>query len=241
MMHTLVGAQAFRKGIDLYFERHDGHAVTTDDLVQRDARMRAVSTSRSSGVWYEQAGTPRLDVRDRYDAATRTYELTVTQSCPPTPGPADEAADAHAAHRRPARRRRDAICRCASRARTTAAGTSAVLSLRKETEVFRFVDVPALPVPSLGRDFSAPVIIDYAYSDEALLHLLSLRQRSVQPLGSRTAAGHEPAAQGRGRPSRRPAGAVPRIISPRPSAGCWPTPRRIPPSPPRRSRCRPKS
>ena len=65
---------------------------------------------------------------------------------------------------------------------------AAVLSLRKETEMFRFVDVPAAPVPSLGRDFSAPVIIDYDYGDEALQHPAELRQRSVQPLGSRAAA-----------------------------------------------------
>ena len=85
MMHTLVGAQAFRKGIDLYFERHDGQAVTTDDLVRAIEDASGVDLTQFKR-WYEQAGTPRLDVRDRYDAATRTYELTVTQSCPPRPG-----------------------------------------------------------------------------------------------------------------------------------------------------------
>src|SRR6185436_677519 len=85
MMHTLVGAKAFLKGIDLYFERHDGHAVTTDDLVRAIEDASGVDLTQFRR-WYEQAGTPRLDVRDRYDAAARAYELTVTQSCPPTPG-----------------------------------------------------------------------------------------------------------------------------------------------------------
>ncbi len=171
MMHTLVGAQAFRKGIDLYFERHDGQAVTTDDLVRAMEDASGIDLTQFKR-WYEQAGTPRLDVRDRYDAATRTYELTVTQRCPPTPGQPTKLPmhmplvvgliDAEG---------RDLPLRLEGE--KTARGTSGVLSLRKETEVFRFLDVPAPPVPSLGRDFSAPVIIDYEYSDEALQHLLS--------------------------------------------------------------------
>ena len=145
--------------------------MTTDDLVSAMEDASGVDLTQFRR-WYEQAGTPRLDVRDRYDAATRTYELTVTQSCPPTPGQPTKLPmhmplivgllDAEG---------RDLPLRLEGE--KTAVGTSAVLSLRKETEVFRFVDVPALPVPSLGRDFSTPVVIDYAYSDEALLHLLS--------------------------------------------------------------------
>jgi aminopeptidase N len=171
MMHTLVGAQAFRKGIDLYFERHDGQAVTTDDLVRAMENASGIDLTQFKR-WYEQAGTPRLDVRDRHDAATRSYELTVTQRCPPTPGQPTELPmhmplavgliDAEG---------RDLPLRLEGE--KTARGTSGVLSLRKETEVFRFLDVPSPPVPSLGREFSAPVIIDYGYSDEALQHLLS--------------------------------------------------------------------
>ena len=135
--------------------------------------MRAASTSTQFRRWYEQAGTPRLDVRDRYDAATRTYELTVTQSCPPTPGQPTKLPmhmplavgllDAEGRDlplrlegETDGRGHQRACCRCARRRRCSASSMC-----------------PPAPVPSLGRDFSAPVIIDYAYSDEALQHLLS--------------------------------------------------------------------
>ncbi len=171
MMHTLVRAETFRKGIDLYFQRHDGQAVTTDDLVRAMQDASGVDLAQFK-LWYEQAGTPQLDVRDSYDATTRTYQLTVKQSCPPTPGQPKKLPmhmpltvgliDGQG---------RDLPLRLEGEA--AAAGTSRVLPLRQETEVFRFVDVPAHPVPSLGRDFSAPVIIRYDYSDEALQHRLS--------------------------------------------------------------------
>jgi aminopeptidase N len=171
MMHTLVGAKAFRKGIDLYFERHDGQAVTTDDLVRAIQDASGVDLKQFAR-WYEQAGTPQLDVHDRYDAAARSYELTVKQSCPPTPGQPEKLPlhmplvvgliDAKG---------RDLPLKLEGEAADQ--GTSRVLSLREATEVFRFVDVPEAPTPSLGRDFSAPVVIKFAYSDDALRHRLS--------------------------------------------------------------------
>ena len=69
MLHTLVGPENFRKGIDLYFHRHDGHAVTTDDFVQAMQDASAVELTQFKR-WYDQSGTPRLDIRDRYDPAT---------------------------------------------------------------------------------------------------------------------------------------------------------------------------
>jgi aminopeptidase N len=170
MMHTLAGPANFRKGVDLYFKLHDGHAVTTDALVEAMEQASGLDLGQFR-LWYEQSGTPRLAVRDRYDAASRTYELTVTQSCPPTPGQPTKkpmhmpfAVGLLGADGRelPLRLEGDASSR----------GTSTVLSLRRETEVFRFLDVPAQPVPSLGRDFSAPVLIDYPYDEQALQLLL---------------------------------------------------------------------
>src|SRR5699024_8473701 len=81
MLHTLLGEETFRKGSDLYFERHDGQAVTCDDFI---AAMEAVSATDLTQFkrWYSQAGTPQLTVTDSYDAATQTYKLTVKQSCP---------------------------------------------------------------------------------------------------------------------------------------------------------------
>jgi aminopeptidase N len=171
MMHTLVGPEAFRKGIDLYFERHDGQAVTTDELVSAIEAASGTDLAQFRR-WYEQAGTPRLEVRGRYDAGARTYELTVGQHCPPTPGQPHKqplhvplaigllGADGYDL---PLRLDGDRAAR----------GTSVVLSVRKAEEIFRFVDVPEPPVPSLGRGFSAPVIIEHEYSDAALQHLRS--------------------------------------------------------------------
>jgi aminopeptidase N len=83
MIHTLLGPERFRKGTDLYFDRHDGAAVTTEDFV--------VAMEDASGVdltqfrhWYSQAGTPRLIVRGSHDAANQTYTLNVAQNCPAT-------------------------------------------------------------------------------------------------------------------------------------------------------------
>ena len=144
--------------------------MTTDDLVGAIQDASGIDLTQFK-LWYEQAGTPRLEVRDRFDAATRTYELTVTQRCPPTPGQPTKLPmymplvvgllNAEG---------RDLPLRLEDE--KTAQGTSRVLSLHKETEVFRFMDVPTRPVPSLGRDFSAPVFIDHEYSDESLQHLL---------------------------------------------------------------------
>ena len=171
MTHTLVGPENFRKGIDLYFQRHDGHAVTTDDFVQAMQDASAVDLTQFKR-WYDQSGTPRLDIRDRYDPASQIYELTVTQSCPPTPGQPEKLPfhlpltigllDASG---------QDIPLQLEGE--PAPHGTSRVLSLRQEKDVFRFVNVPTLPVPSLGRNFSAPAIINYAYTDDGLRHLLS--------------------------------------------------------------------
>jgi len=171
MMHTLVGAAAFRKGIDLYFERYDGQAVTTDELMRAIQDASGVDLTQFR-LWYEQAGTPRLEVRDRFEAATRTYELTVTQRCPPTPGQPTKL-PMHIPLRIGLIDAEGLDLPLRLQDETTAQSTTRVLSLRKETEMFRFVDVATRPVPSLNRDFSAPVLIDYAYSDDSLQHLLS--------------------------------------------------------------------
>jgi aminopeptidase N len=171
MIYTLVGPDNFRKGIDLYFQRHDGHAVTTDDFVQAMQDASAVDLTQFK-LWYDQAGTPRLDIRDRYDPASQIYELTVTQSCPPTPGqPAKLPFHLPLTVGLVDGSGQDIPLQLEGE--PAPEGTSRVLSLREETAMFRFVNVTTQPVPSLGRNFSAPVIINYAYSDDALQHLLS--------------------------------------------------------------------
>ncbi|MGS0726245.1 aminopeptidase N, partial [Shewanella sp. 0m-11] len=89
MMHTLLGEQAFQKGMALYFERHDGQAVTCDDFVSAMQDASQVDLSQFKR-WYSQAGTPQVEVEEHYDAANNSYKLTLSQSTPDTPGQTDK-------------------------------------------------------------------------------------------------------------------------------------------------------
>ncbi len=88
MLHTLLGEARFRAGTDLYFQRHDGQAVTTDDFVAAMSEAGALDLAQFQR-WYRQAGTPVLDVVESF--ADGTLSLTVSQRCPPTPGQSDKA------------------------------------------------------------------------------------------------------------------------------------------------------
>lgn len=165
MIHTLLGPELFRKGSDLYFERHDGQAVTTDDFVaaMSDASGRDFTQFKR---WYEQAGTPELTVSDDYDATTGTYALTVRQSCPATPGQNeklpfhlpiaiglidDQGADLSLAEGQ----------------------TTQILELTEAEQRFEFTGITGgKPVPSLLRGFSAPVKLRYPYSRDELVFLM---------------------------------------------------------------------
>ncbi|WP_426531506.1 aminopeptidase N [Bradyrhizobium sp. McL0615] len=171
MIHTLLGPATFRKGVDLYFERHDGHAVTTDELVQAMQDASCIDLTQFKR-WYEQSGTPRLEVRDNYDPASRVYELRVTQTCPPTPGQ-PEKLSFHLPFAVGLLNAQGQEIPLQLDEESAPEGTSRILSLRRETEVFRFVQISEPPVPSLGRNFSAPVIINYDYTDDQLVRLQS--------------------------------------------------------------------
>jgi aminopeptidase N len=172
MQHTLLGAQAFRAGMDLYFRRHDGQAVTTDEFVQAMQDASGIDLGQFRR-WYEQAGTPVLRVEGKYDAAARRYVLTLNQSCPPTPGQETKlpfhipfalglvGPDG-----------KDVALRLRGE-RQEAEETTRVLSLKEAEESFVFVGVPAPPVPSLLRNFSAPVVVKYDYSEAELSHLMA--------------------------------------------------------------------
>jgi len=176
MQHTLLGPALFRKGMDLYFQRHDGQAVTTDDFVQAMQDASGIDLAQFRR-WYEQAGTPVVEVEGDYDAAAQRYVLTLKQSCPATPGqetklpfhipfalglvgPEGKDLPLRLEGEPPgAQRRGEELTR--------------VLSLRQPQERFVFVDVPAPPVPSLLRSFSAPVNVHYDYSVADLTHLMA--------------------------------------------------------------------
>ena len=181
MQHTLLGAQAFRAGMDLYFKRHDGQAVTTDDFVQAMADASGIDLGQFRR-WYEQAGTPLVEAEGQYDAAGRRYTLTLKQSCPPTPGqetklpfhiPFALGLVAPDGRDMPLRLEGETASPQAAGASPQAAEITRVLSLKQAQQRFVFVDLPAAPVPSLLRNFSAPVVVKYAYSDADLTHLMA--------------------------------------------------------------------
>ncbi len=172
MQHTLLGPAGFRRGMDLYFERHDGQAVTCDDFVHA---MQDASTAES-GVdlgqfkrWYSQAGTPVLTVRGGYDAAAARYTLDVAQSCPATPGQPDKlpfhiplavglvGPDGG-----------DLPLGGAGR---DAGATTRILHVTAPRQSFHFDGIRVAPVPSLLRGFSAPVRLEYDYTRAELAFL----------------------------------------------------------------------
>ena len=169
MYQTLVGRDGFRKGMDLYFERHDGQAVQCDDFraAMADANGRDFTQFER---WYSQAGTPVVTASTRYDATSRTFELTLAQSCPATPGQPEKlpfhipvTVGLLGADGRDLPLHVDGVA--------TNGATSVVLELTEAAQTFRFTNVAEAPVPSLLRDFSAPVVLEYDYSDDQLLHL----------------------------------------------------------------------
>lgn len=170
MLHTLLGAETFRKGSDLYFERHDGQAVTCDDFT---AAMEAVSglDLEQFKRWYSQAGTPELTVTDSYDAATQTYQLHVKQSCPDTPGQTNKLPFVIPLSMALLNKQGEALP-LQLQGESAAVLDERVLSVTEAEQTFCFINVTEQPLPSLLRGFSAPVALRYDYSRDDLLFLL---------------------------------------------------------------------
>ena len=192
MIHTLLGPQRFRAGMDLYFARHDGQAVTTEDFVSAMADASGVDLVQFSR-WYESAGTPRLAVTAIHDAATATLSLTVRQSSPVTAydrqndTSAAPASDSIVTAKAPlhiplaiglvGRDGRDLGLRLAGEpplaSDTSVRERTRVLSVTQAEQTFVFHEVPERPVPSLLREFSAPVILDHEQTVADLAHLMA--------------------------------------------------------------------
>jgi aminopeptidase N len=166
MLHTLLGEENFQKGMLLYFERHDGSAATCDDFVQamEDASNVDLSHFRR---WYSQAGTPVVTVHDDYDPENELYTLTISQTTPPTA----EQQEKHPLHIPfdielydnegkviPLQKNGHPIHH--------------VLNVTQAEQTFVFDNVYFQPVPSLLREFSAPVKLEYKWSDQQLTFLM---------------------------------------------------------------------
>ncbi len=169
MMKTLLGAAAFRKGMDAYFETFDGQAVTIDNFVETMESVSKVDLAQFRR-WYSQSGTPVVSVKQDYDAKTQTYRLTLRQMTHPT---ADQA-------------EKQALHIPVKMGLLSAAGevlplyiegetveNEKVLSLTQPEQVFVFNKVTSRPIPSLLRGFSAPIKLSLDLSDEEKLVLMT--------------------------------------------------------------------
>ncbi|XP_042020633.1 puromycin-sensitive aminopeptidase-like isoform X2 [Salvia splendens] len=180
MYKTLLGAPGFRKGMDLYFKRHDGQAVTCEDFF---AAMRDANGADFSNflLWYSQAGTPRLNVVSNYNAEAKTYSLKFSQEVPPTPGqPVKEPMFIPVALGLLGSDGKDMPLSSVyhdgileSISNNDQPTHTTVLRVTKKEEVFVFNDMLERPVPSILRGYSAPVRMDSDLTDADLYFLLA--------------------------------------------------------------------
>lgn len=170
MLRNAVGEENFRRGSDLYFERFDGQAVTIEDFVDCMAEVSGQDFSQFMR-WYSQAGTPDIDANGEYDYVNGEYRLTLRQRSPATPGQPDKL-PLHIPVRM-------GLVGSKSGQDLTLTlngenlGKDAVIHLREDEHTFVFTDVAEAPVPSLLREFSAPVKLHFPYSREDLAFLLT--------------------------------------------------------------------
>jgi aminopeptidase N len=161
MQQTLLGRDGFRKGMDLYFKRHDGQAVTCDDFVSAmsDANQKDLAQFKR---WYSQAGTPRVKVEESFSG--NTYQVKLTQSCPATPGQdkkepfhipllfklieSEPSNDSNKIH------------------------TEQLFELTETSQTITAVGLKQKPTLSINRNFSAPIVLDFEQSESDLLTLL---------------------------------------------------------------------
>ncbi|EJY0698991.1 TPA: aminopeptidase N [Vibrio parahaemolyticus] len=166
MYHTLLGEEGFQKGMKLYFERHDGTAATCEDFVSAMEDATGVDLKQFR-LWYSQSGTPTLRVNSEYNAEAKTYALTVEQFTEATQDQAEKQA-LHIPFD---------IELYDSKGQTipliiNGESVHNVLDIKQDKQTFVFENVVEQPVPSLLREFSAPVKLEYDYSDAELIFLM---------------------------------------------------------------------
>lgn len=177
MYHTLLGEAGFRKGSDLYFQRHDGQAVTCDDFRQAMADANHIDLSQFER-WYAQSGTPVVTVSEAFDSGTGQYTLTLKQATPPTPGQSEKQPlmmpfalgllDSNG---------QDLPIQLEGELTTPEAGTR-ILQFNASVQTFVMVGLSEKPTASLFRGFSAPIKLHSMHSDEDLAFLMSYDQDS---------------------------------------------------------------
>ncbi len=172
ILHTLLGEQAFRAGMDEYFRRHDGQAVTCDDFVNAmEWAYQQAHAHKNLDIfrhWYSQAGTPRVAVTLDYDAVAQRCRLTLTQTCPAVGVEKQSGLVKLPFHIPVAVGLLDTSGQPMALRHAGAPTLTVLLELTEASQTWEFDNIPSAPTPSLLRNFSAPVSIDYDYSDEEL-------------------------------------------------------------------------
>jgi aminopeptidase N len=174
MMQTMVGRPGFRKGMDTYFDRHDGQAVIIEDFARAIAESNGQDWEQFK-LWYSQAGTPKVSVKETYDSASKTYSLELTQSCAPTAQEKLEGAQKKPFHIPLVMGLLDGQGKdlpLSSKQVVKNSEGQSLIHLKKETEKFVFENLSSKPVLSLNRQFSAPIHLDWNASFEELLFLM---------------------------------------------------------------------
>lgn len=161
MMHTLLGEENFRKGMDLYFLRHDGQAVTCDDFARAMADASNVNLNQFK-LWYAQAGTPHVTATWSYDPKTQKFDLTLEQNINATPGQATKH-DMHI----------PISMGLLSKKGQEISGSNKTLSLTQSKQTFSFEGISEEPIVSLNRGFSAPIKLMAPYTQDQLGFLMA--------------------------------------------------------------------
>ncbi len=174
MMQTMVGRPGFRRGMDTYFQRHDGQAVIIEDFAKAIAEPNGQDWEQFK-LWYSQAGTPNVRVQEDYNANSKTYTLQLTQTCPPTAQEKIENVQKKPFHIPLMIGLLDSTGKDLNLQSQQVVKNSegqALIHLKKESEKFVFENVDSKPVLSLNRQFSAPIHLDWDASFEELLFLM---------------------------------------------------------------------
>ena len=172
MYETLLGRDGFRRGMDEYFKRHDGQAVTCDDFRMAMADANGMDLTQFAR-WYEQAGTPRVHAQGRYDAAAQTYTLTLSQSNPAVGIELEEVNLVKSPLHIPFNLGLIDSVTHTSLPLNPAGAQTLTLNLTETTQSFVFEHIPHAPIPSLNRNFGAPIQVQFDYSEAELLTLLA--------------------------------------------------------------------
>ncbi len=170
MMKNLVGSKGFRKGMDLYFDRYDGQAVTIEEFASSISDANKIDLTHFK-KWYHQSGTPQVSVKEKYDASSQSYSIELEQKTKPTADqPHKEAL--HIPLLFGLLDSKGCGIEISSPDATINSDQHTLLELKKESQIYFFKNMKEQPVLSLNRQFSSPINLKWKRSADELIHLI---------------------------------------------------------------------